>query len=308
VFGIFGAAVAAAKIGGLDADAIHGTIAQCVNLACGNLEGARSGGRATREGAAARNALLAVALAREGVAGGETVLEGEAGFYHSYAGRNDGRLTYSFTGAVRADLARVAQDLGREWRMLETLYRVYSTAGFNIPHIEVTAALCARDRIEARDVERVECLVNWLETQYPSPAFPSRRTDAGPGREQPHYYVAYAVLTGGFPVTKDVTQGVGEPDPPGLQELMARVRIVAAQGQGLFAPRVTIFTKDGVAHTLQGAGAEFVFDFETLARRLAPVGSMVPIGASRYAELIDACRHLHRAPSIAPLIALACRA
>jgi hypothetical protein len=45
VFGIFGAAIAAAKIQGLDADQVNGAIAQCVNLAAGNLEGARSGGR-----------------------------------------------------------------------------------------------------------------------------------------------------------------------------------------------------------------------------------------------------------------------
>ncbi len=57
VFGIFGAAIAAAKLGRLDADQIHGAVAQCVNLAAGNLEGARSGGRSLREGGAVRNAL-----------------------------------------------------------------------------------------------------------------------------------------------------------------------------------------------------------------------------------------------------------
>ena len=98
VFGIFGAAIAAAKLGGLDANQIHGAIAQCVNLAAGNLEGARSGGRSLREGGAVRNALLAVALARHGTPGGETTLEGEAGFYHAYAGNNRGELRYSFTG------------------------------------------------------------------------------------------------------------------------------------------------------------------------------------------------------------------
>src|SRR5216684_4286648 len=72
VFGIFGAAIAAAKLGGLDAGQIHGTIAQCVNLAAGNLEGARSGGQSLREGGAVRNALLAVAMAKQGVPGGET--------------------------------------------------------------------------------------------------------------------------------------------------------------------------------------------------------------------------------------------
>src|ERR1700738_4239727 len=48
VFGIFGAAMAAAKIQGLDANQVNGAIAQCVNLASGNLEGARSGGRSLR--------------------------------------------------------------------------------------------------------------------------------------------------------------------------------------------------------------------------------------------------------------------
>src|SRR6185437_5238346 len=91
VFGIFGAAVAAAKIQGLDAGQIHGAIAQCVNLASGNLEGIRSGGRSLREGGAVRNALLAVALAKHGTPGGETTLEGEAGFYHSYTGNNLGQ-------------------------------------------------------------------------------------------------------------------------------------------------------------------------------------------------------------------------
>src|SRR5260370_23143543 len=53
VFGVFGAAIAAAKIHGLDPDQIHSAIAQCVNLASGNLEGIRSGGRPARERRAA---------------------------------------------------------------------------------------------------------------------------------------------------------------------------------------------------------------------------------------------------------------
>src|SRR6266702_7237184 len=127
VFGIFGAAIAAAKLGGLDAGQIHGAIAQCVNLAAGNLEGARSGGRSLREGGAVRNALLAVALGKQGTPGGETTLEGEAGFYHAYAGNNRGQLRYSFTGDVSTDIGKITEGLGRDWIFLETLYRIYST-------------------------------------------------------------------------------------------------------------------------------------------------------------------------------------
>src|SRR5438874_1002848 len=173
VFGIFGAAIAAAKIGGLDAGQVNGAIAQCVNLASGNLEGGRSGGRALREGGAVRNALLAVALAKHGTPGGETTLEGEAGFYHAYAGNNRGELRFSFTGSNRTDMAKITEGLGRDWIFLETLYRIYSTAGYNIAHVDVTAKLCEEHDIAPGDIERIEALVNWLETEYPSPAFPA---------------------------------------------------------------------------------------------------------------------------------------
>src|SRR5439155_925458 len=81
-------AVAAANILRLTEAQVNSTIPLCASLASGNLEGARSGGRALREGEAVRNAVLAVALAKEGHPGGETVLEGDAGFYHAYAGNN----------------------------------------------------------------------------------------------------------------------------------------------------------------------------------------------------------------------------
>src|SRR5499427_2822983 len=173
VFGIFGAAVAAAKLHRLDEHQINGAIAQCVNLAAGNLEGARSGGRSLREGGAVRNAFLAVALARHGMAGGETTLEGEAGFYHAYAGNNWGELRYSFTGKNRTDLAEISRGLGRDWIFLETLYRIYSTAGYNIAPIEVMTRLYEEHGIVASDSDRIEVLCNWPETEHPSPAFPT---------------------------------------------------------------------------------------------------------------------------------------
>jgi 2-methylcitrate dehydratase PrpD len=80
VFGIFGPTVAAAKILRFTEDQVNSAIALCASLASSNLEGPRSGGRALREGAAVRNAMLAVALAQQGHVGGETVLEGPAGF------------------------------------------------------------------------------------------------------------------------------------------------------------------------------------------------------------------------------------
>jgi len=292
VFGIFGAAIAAAKIGGLNADQINGAIAQCVNLASGNLEGARSGGRSLREGGAVRNALLAVAMARHGTPGGETTLEGEAGFYHSYAGNNQGRLRYSFTGDNRASLDNVTNGLGDEWIFLETLYRIYSTAGYNIAHVDVTARLCAEHGIKYGDIDRIEAVVNWLETEYPSPLFPSRGIDIPPRPGSTQYFTAYGAVTGGYPMLRGGEPGPGDTDPPEVLDLMHRVTLIPTVRRTLFGPRITIFTKDGRSLTREGTGREFIWDFEEHVRRMQGIALGLAISEAQFAELIDTCRHL----------------
>ncbi len=294
VFGIFGAAIAAAKLQLLDAEHIHATIAQCVNLAAGNLEGARSGGRSLREGGAVRNALLAVAMAKHGTPGGETTLEGEAGFYHAYAGNNLGRLTYSFTGRTSTDLSRITENLGRDWIFLETLYRIYSTAGYNIAHVDVTAALCQEHNIAYADIDRIEAVVNWFETEYPSPAFPTPGSDGKPRVGSTQYFTAYGAVTRSYPLLRGAQPGPGEIDPPEVLDLMHRVTLIPMVRRTLFGPRITVFTKDGRSYTREGTGREFIWDFEEQARRIQPVAPGLAISASQFAELIETCRNLDR--------------
>ncbi len=295
VFGIFGAAVAAAKLMRFTEEQVNTTIALCASLAAGNLEGARSGGRALREGAAVRNAMLAVALAGQGYAGGETVLEGDAGFYHAYAGNNQGRLTYSFAGDTRASLDRITGALGKAWLFLETLYRIYSTAGYNIAHIDVTARLCEEHGIRYADVDRVEAIVNWLETQYPSPAFPSRREDLESRPGSTAYYSAYGVVERGFPVLRSArVDPAGAGDPPEVLELMKRVTIIPSHLMTLFGPRITIHTRDGRSYTKQSTGREFIWDFDEEARRIRDVVPGLPISAAQFESIVETCRDLDR--------------
>ena len=303
VFGIFGPAVAAAKIMGLNEDQLNSTIALCVSLAAGNVEGIRSGGKALREGAAVRNAMLAVALAQQGHVGGETTLEGDAGFYHSYAGNNLGRLAYSFTGETRAELSNITADLGKSWIFLETLYRIYFTAGYNIAHVDVPAKLCEEHNIRYQDVERVEAVVNWIETQYPSPAFPSRREDGVPKAGNTAYFTAYGIVNRGYPVLRGQAIDPAE-DPPEVLELMKRVTIVPSHQMTLFGPRFTIYLKDGKSYSKQSTGREFIWDFEEEARRLHGVIPGLPIPAAQFESLTEACRHLDRESKADKLVRL----
>ena len=289
VFGIFGAAVAAGKIMGLGEEQMNSAIALCASLASGNLEGPRSGGQVLREGAAVRNALLAADLAERGHVGGETVLEGEAGFYHAYTGNNEGRLTYSFTGDTKTSLDKITEGLGEEWLFLETLFRIYSTSGYNLAHINVTASLCEENDIRPEEVVRVETEVNWLETQYPSPAFANRREDGAPSPGSTHYYAAFGVVERGYPL---LNRPPGQDDPPEVLEMMKRVRIIPSREMGLFAPRVSIYTKERGVFTRQATGWEFIFSFDELANRTGGIAPGLPIPENRYQEIIETCRTL----------------
>jgi 2-methylcitrate dehydratase PrpD len=284
VFGIFGAAVAAAKMMRFTEDQMNSAIGLCANLAGGNIE---NGG--LREGGAARNAMFAVALAKLGHRGGETTLEGNAGFYNAYAGNNQGYLTYSFTGDRKTSLDKITANLGKDWMFLETLYRIYSIPGYNIAHIDVTAKLCEEHNIKYADVDRVETVVNWLETQYPSPAFPTRREDIGePARGDTRYYSAYGVVKRGFPMLPFTD------DPPEVLELMKRVTIIPSHDMTLFGPRITIFTKDGKSYTKQATGREFIWDFNEEERRIRAIVPGIPIPAKQYDEIVATCHDLER--------------
>jgi 2-methylcitrate dehydratase PrpD len=282
VFGIFGAAVAAGKIMGFSEDQVNELIGLCVNLAGGNVES-----RTLREGPAARNALLAVLLAKQGHRGGETALEGNAGFYTAYAGNNLGQLTYSFTGETEANLPKITANLGKDWMFLETLYRIYSIPGFNIAHVDVTAKLCEEHNIRYEDVDRIEAVVNWFETQYPSPAFaPPPVPGAAVTRGAQQYYTAYGVVKRGFPML------TGTPDPPEVLDLMKRVTIIPSHTMTLFGPKITIFTKEGKIYTKQSTGREFIWNFAEEARRIRAVIPGLPIPPAQFEEIIATVRDL----------------
>ncbi len=295
VFGVFGATIAAAKILGFNEDQICNAIGLCVNLAGGNLESA-----GLREGISARNAMLAIALAKLGHAGGETALEGDGGFYHAYAGNNRGELTYSFTGKLRTNLASLTSNLGSDWIFLETLYRIYSVSGYNLAHIDVTAKLCEEHNIRPEDVDRVEAVVNWLETQYPSPAFPTRREDATTPAKvgNTRYFTAYGVVKRGYPML------AGTPDPPEVLALMQRVTIIPSRDMALFAPRITVFMKDGKSFTKQASGREFIWDFDEEVRRIRAIIPGLPIPAAQYEQIIATCRALDKTDRADKLIRL----
>jgi hypothetical protein len=99
-------------------------------------------------------------------------------------------------------------------------------------------------------------------------------------------------------------QTANKEDSPEVLELTQRVTIIPSATMTLFGPRITIFTKDGKSHALQGSGREFIWDFEEQARRIRPIAPGLPIGPAQYDSIIETCRNLDRQPRADVLVSL----
>ena len=147
---------------------------------------------------ATRNGIMAALLAQEDVRGSENSLEGDAGFYNAFTGNNRGELSYVFQGPNRVELSSVVAQLGSRWELMHVTPKMYPTAGYNCPVIDLMTQVRARHQLSSKDVQRITVDMNWLETTYPSPAFPSPQRSA-PGVGTTHYFAAYTFVHGSYP-------------------------------------------------------------------------------------------------------------
>ncbi len=207
VYGTLGAAVTTARLLRLNEDQTVTALALACTFAGGTTEGPRVSGREMlyHEPNATRSGIMAALLARENLRGSETCLEGDAGFYNAFVGNNRGELPYTFPfnppgdgGPGETSLAATVEGLGRRWELMHVTPKIYPTAGYNCPVIELTSRMRSACDIAPEDVASITVEMNWLETTYPSPAFPN--TDRRmPGVGSTHYFTAYTWTHGSYP-------------------------------------------------------------------------------------------------------------
>src|SRR5438128_441034 len=174
VYGILGCAATTARLLGLDARGVGNAIALAASFAGSLIEGQRTGARDAdfAEAQAARSGMWAASLAAPGVQGAATALEGAGGVYNAFTGSNTGDLSYSFSGAVHADLQDVVAELGQRWEILDVRFKIYPTPGFNQPVVSLASDMAAQHKLVPDEIEHLTLEMNYLETLYPSPRFP----------------------------------------------------------------------------------------------------------------------------------------
>lgn len=308
VFSTMGAAMVAGKLLGLDEDALVTTIAIAASCASGLNEPGRVGGdeRVFHEPNAARQGTFAAMMASLGHArGSESAIEGDAGFYNAYAGSRAGRLSYVFRGPRQIDLASLTEGLGERYLLMNVMFRIYDTSGYNQPVIELMTELRRDHRLEVAEIEEVTISMNYLETLYPSPEFPRFADPAVPRVGSIQFFCAHAAVNGAYPVVGGATFGpTGDDlwhDRAVIDFMRDKVRLVGVHDQPMFSPSITIRRTDGTAVTGNYPYQRLAWGFDELVGQLERCTPGLPGGAAFLASLAGLARRLDGLPSTAPL-------
>src|SRR5579875_2309557 len=141
--GVFGAAAAASRVFGLDADATASALGIALSQSAGSLQFLANGAWTKRfqVGWAAMAGLTAAALAREGFKGASEALEGRLGFLHAYA--------------PSPVPERAVRDLGHEFELMATAVKPYPSCRYGHAGIDAALALQAEHRIRPEAIEQV---------------------------------------------------------------------------------------------------------------------------------------------------------
>lgn len=244
ICGTIGAAVSSAILYGLGREEISSAMGIATSMGSGIIEANRTGGSVKRIhcGWAAHGGVVAASMAREGVTGPPTVLEGRFGFFNAFLGDE-------------YDTNALLNGLGTRWELLKTAYKPYPTNHFTHSAIDCALALRAQG-VKASEIEEMELGV----------AAPVIRTIGEPrhekirpksgyhGKFSAPYCLATAFLGGGgLGVYLDDFQESTWNQPDRL-ELASKVKVVADEVATkifptAFAAVLTVKTKDGKVYS-----------------------------------------------------------
>jgi 2-methylcitrate dehydratase PrpD len=142
--GTFGAAAAAGRALGLDADAIASAFGICGSAAAGSMQFLADGSWNKRfhVGHAAANGVMAATLAAEGYQGAADPIEGKAGFLQAYA--------------PNPKPARAIEGLGESWETLSLAVKPYPSCRYSHAALDGVLALRDEHKIQPDAIESVE--------------------------------------------------------------------------------------------------------------------------------------------------------
>ena len=295
--GAFGAAAAAARVLGLDADGVASALGIALSQSAGSLQFLANGAWTKRfqVGWACMGGLAAAVLAREGFKGAAEGIEGTHGFLRAYAPNPlPGRAT---------------QGLGTEFELMRTAVKPYPSCRYGHAGIDAALALRAEHGIDPGTVEQVtlglpEAGMRLIGDPAALKSNPQAVVD---GQFSGPFVIAMALVSG-----KMDWDSYGRLHDPAVVALMQRIRCgwdaeVQAEAPANMAGRLTMVTPGGTFSRLvvvpKGEPGNFLTDADLRAKFL---GLSAPVlGAERADRLADAALALDAAAGLGGMMRMA---
>ncbi len=230
VFGVFGAAAAAAKVMRLPPEAVACALGYAANMAGGLSQGWWSGTMEpiVQAGLAARNGIAAAQLAAAGATVAADTLEGRSGFYRAFAGSGEGA-------------ERSLAGLATRYLMLETTVKPYPACALNQVPLDLGLSL-AGDGLDSSQIERVVERVSALARLYPGSDAPPPYTSMIQAQMSAQFCLAAALM--GLPVHDPAFYFERYRDPQ-IAALAEKVELAGEPDRGIYQVRIEIYMRDG---------------------------------------------------------------
>jgi len=303
--GIFGATALAARLLGLSVDLSVQALGVAGSFASGLAESLSDGSDAWRAhaGVAAHNGVLATLLAQAGLTGPPAILDGRRGFCTAFT---DGQY----------DADALVADLGTRFLILEAAFKLYNVAHVWALPLDALAALRARHRFTAADVE--EMVVTFPQNWTAIMNDPTGASDAPATYAQATNHLGFCLALGLHEGRVHIDQfDAAHLRDPVLLETARRVVLRPDAGLGKIfettdrAPtRLEVRLRSGTCHVLEvdyprGSPQNPATRDELVAKFDALAGPLLP--AAQLAELKHAVLGLESVSRIGDVLALLSR-
>jgi len=158
IYGIFGSAAAAGKLLCLNEEQMVNAFGFAAAFACGTLETFSAGSMEVffENGMACRNGIMAALIAKSGMQGAKSSIDGQVGFVQAFAGKRE-----------KLDLDRIGANLGKKWEILIVNFKPFATCAFNQGALTLMMRLIKKHDLKADQVARIDIRMTPYEANYP---------------------------------------------------------------------------------------------------------------------------------------------
>ncbi len=282
--GSLAAAIACGLLRNLPAERLNHALGIAYHQACGNVQSIRDGALSKRLGAgfAARNAVLAAALAEDGLTGPTRALEGDAGLFAQYEGA-DARPEALFDG------------LGERWEVPAYSFKPYPCC--RCIHTVIDLAIGLHDQgIRAAEVAQAEVRMGLVNVQTVGGAYDPDRRSVVHAQFNAAYGFARALIDGGAGLAAFRLPAIADADVAALARRTSVVADDAIAANAIEPARIRLHLRDGrvveaASEQMKGSphkpmsAREFAAKFDEC---LALGCGASPADAARLAATIDA--------------------